>query len=599
MHNRRWFDACWLLICLAVSSAWCLSSARQLSATFDEPLYLERGLERWRSGSHAGLMKLGTMPLPIDWDTLPLYAYERWTGVPFDTVRELDRPLAWARTAALAFWWLLLVYGWLTARAIAGPWAGCLAIAWLACEPNLLSHASLATTDVPVSACLLALAYHFRAGREARWWRRVGWPGLWFGAAVLAKASGMVFGPLCLIAVEAHRMIQAKMSLEPDALRSVLPQAFRRLGVCRKRSPSRPEDCESTSPRDSRNATEGVPYSVCRDLVQIALVGFAVTFVYCGCDWRTEPSFVAWAHSLPAGQSREIMSWLSEHLAIFSNAGEGLVRQVKHNMRGHHGSYLFGHTYDKPLWYYFPAALAVKLTLSVLLAPLVLLIARRRRALNWALAAALVLFVFSLTCRVQIGIRLMLPLIVFLVTGIAAAFGELAQRGRATRPAWIVFAAASILWTAAAAWRVWPEGLCYTNVLGGGTANGYLCLSDSNYDWGQGLKELAEWSEQAGVERLDVWYFGTDPAVNQPPLRHTPLHILPITAPDELPLCLPGKYLAVSTTLAFGTRMDIPAQDHAVAYLRSRRPVARTSTFLIYDLSDKPVARSSSRPGNR
>ena len=27
----------------------------------------------------------------------------------------------------------------------------------------------------------------------------------------------------------------------------------------------------------------------------------ALVFVYCGCDWRTQPSFVAWANSLAEG----------------------------------------------------------------------------------------------------------------------------------------------------------------------------------------------------------------------------------------------------------------------------------------------------------
>src|SRR5207253_2046369 len=66
----------------------------------------------------------------------------------------------------------------------------------------LLGHACLATTDVALSACLLALAYHFRAGRAAGWRRRVALPALWFGLTFLAKATGLVFGALCLLAVE-------------------------------------------------------------------------------------------------------------------------------------------------------------------------------------------------------------------------------------------------------------------------------------------------------------------------------------------------------------------------------------------------------------
>src|SRR5205807_6301382 len=103
--------------------------------------------------------------------------------------------LPWARTGALLFWWLLLFYAWRAGRLLAGAWAGRLAVALLACEPSLLAHAALATTDIAISACLLALVYQFRAAREpgvtAGWVRRVGVPAFWFGASMLAKASAL------------------------------------------------------------------------------------------------------------------------------------------------------------------------------------------------------------------------------------------------------------------------------------------------------------------------------------------------------------------------------------------------------------------------
>ncbi len=200
-HRRRILDAGWFLACLVASSTWCVTAAHELGATFDEPLYLTRGLEVWRTGSHAGLMQLGTMPLPVDWDTLPLYVWERWRGKPFDVVADFDLILPVARAGTLAFWWLLLTYGWLAARQLAGPWGGRLAVAWLAAEPNLLAHASLATTDIAISACLLALVYHWQIGRDRTWPWRVGWPAFWFAAAIGAKASCMVFGPLFMLVV--------------------------------------------------------------------------------------------------------------------------------------------------------------------------------------------------------------------------------------------------------------------------------------------------------------------------------------------------------------------------------------------------------------
>src|SRR5262249_52089207 len=100
-RQRGWFwDGLWLLFWITASSVWCISAAGQLSATFDEPTYLERGLERWRSGSYAGLMHLGTMPLPVDVETLPLYLWERWQGRTIDVARDMEQILPWARAAA-------------------------------------------------------------------------------------------------------------------------------------------------------------------------------------------------------------------------------------------------------------------------------------------------------------------------------------------------------------------------------------------------------------------------------------------------------------------------------------------------------------------
>jgi hypothetical protein len=575
--HARLFDVVWLALCLGLSSAWCLTAARQLSATFDEPLYLAQGLERWRTGSHAGLMRLGTMPLAIDWDTLPLYLWERWQGVPADPVGDFDGSLLWARAAGLVFWWLLLVYGWLAGRQLAGPWGGRLAVAWLACEPNLLAHATLATTDISIAATLLALVYHFRAGREQAWIARVGLPGIWFGAALLAKASGMAFGPLCLVVVELERLLRGRWNASPGG---ECDRGARELG-----------QTAGVGERLTLPPLGAELWRSTRDLMQIAAVGFAVAFFSFGCDWRAEPSFVAWAKTLPEGAGRDIMLWISEHLRIFSNAGEGLVRQVKHNMRGHHGAYLLGRTFERPVWYYFPLALSMKLSLPLLVAAAGLAMTRSRRLLNWAGLAALVLLVFSLNCRVQIGIRLVLPLIVLLVVGVSAALAVIARQATGGRR-WLfaACATAAVAWTTLASCRVWPEGLCHVNELWGGAANGYLCLSDSNYDWGQGVKELAEWRQERRLERLDVWYFGTDPAANVPPLRMLPLHLLPLSRPEDVPLFAQSRYLAVGTTLLYGTPVTAPIHQRAVEFFRQREPVARTATFLIYDLGERAGA---------
>src|SRR5688572_16015220 len=110
-RREQILDGLWFLTWALLSSLWCVTAARQLGATFDEPFYLTSGLDFWRTGSHHALMKKGTMPLPMDCQTLPLFLWERWRGTPFDLTTDVPRLLPWARAVTLAFWWLLLWYG--------------------------------------------------------------------------------------------------------------------------------------------------------------------------------------------------------------------------------------------------------------------------------------------------------------------------------------------------------------------------------------------------------------------------------------------------------------------------------------------------------
>jgi hypothetical protein len=561
-RREKVWNCLWFLGWALASSVWCLGAAFELGATFDEPLYLQRGLQHWRSGSHGVLIRLGTMPLPVDVETGPLYLWERCQGVEFDPDKDAQKLLPWARAGTLVFWWLLLLYGWKAGRLLAGKWGARLAVALLACEPSLLAHASLATTDIAVSACVMAFVYHFRSGREQGWWRRVALPGLWFGLASLSKASGLVFCSICLIVLEFVRVARLGDSTEPPegGWRMKLRQLW-------------------TACRQSR-----------RDFAQIVGIGLILTFLYCGSDWQVQPSFVAWANQLPEGSMREAAVWTAENLRIFSNAGEGIVRQVKHNIHGH-GVYILGHTDRRALWYYFPLLLTIKLSTSLLLTVALLGLLRIRALGNWATAITAVLLLFSLTWRVQIGIRLALPLVVVGIVGLATA---LAQSCRADGPAWkarlfSAWAATSIVWTAGTAIAIWPNGLCFVNGLWGGTENGYLIVSEANYDWGQGLRELSRWQQQYRLAAIDVWYFGTDPLLKRLPMRPVSLHALPINGPEDVIEHVRGHYLAVSTTLMYGNTLDNPDLKKAALFLRNCKPVARTTTFLIYDFTGAAI----------
>jgi hypothetical protein len=289
---------------------------------------------------------------------------------------------------------------------------------------------------------------------------------------------------------------------------------------------------------------------------------------------------LAWVPDGPAGMA---VNWLAERMRSMPNAYHCFQFQLRHNNEGHGNVFLLGQTQSGPFWYYYPVALSIKLTLSLLGLPMLLLVLRPRAMANWACLAPLALLATTPAFQVQLGIRLILPLVVLAVVGLAAA---LARAWQAEKPGWRRktlggAAAVAVLWSACSAATVWPHGLCYTNELWGGTAEGYHYLTDSNYDWGQGLPELARWQRQHGLATMDVWYYGTDPALFRLPVRELSWNALAAAGLDVLRAHLRGRFFAASTTMLYGAS----SHDPAARFLRSCRPVARTTTFLIYDFT--------------
>jgi hypothetical protein len=284
------------------------------------------------------------------------------------------------------------------------------------------------------------------------------------------------------------------------------------------------------------------------------------------------------------------MTFTADHLRIFPNAGEGLVYQIKHNIRGH-GVYILGQTDHRALWYYFPLVLAIKLSLAtLLLSPLIACLSPRSMS-HWALAAAGVLLLFSVTYRVQIGIRLVLPIVALLAIGSGAAV-SIAWRTVTSihrRRLCTGLAVAACAWGALTSVQAWPHALAYTNELFRGDWHGSPPLHDSNIDWGQGLVELDEWRREHGLSGIDVWYFGTDPAVKHAPFRSVPLHQHQATTLAELSSQAHGSHLAVSSTLLYGSRLS-REHCHSAQFLRGLQPVGRTTTFFIFEL---PPAESA------
>src|SRR5262249_22502522 len=133
--------------------------------------------------------------------------------------------------------------------------------------------------------------------------------------------------------------------------------------------------------------------------------------------------------------------------------------------------------------------------------------------------------------------------------------------------------------------RTWPDGLRYSNELYGGNNETYKYLSDSNYDWGQGVKELDRWTEEQGLPKAHVWYYGSDPVVARDPNRVLPLHgdQYPMTVPEDALKHVKGKVVAVGYSILYRDPAQSPNMDLGVKFFKQQQPIGRTRTFLIYD----------------
>ncbi len=534
------------ILLVALTSLWIVGASRQLSATFDEPVYLKCGLDCWANHTHKPLMRLGSMPLPVDVVTFPLHLWFLWSGNTPDWEVDFGWMLAVARTTALVFWWNLLLQCFRLGLFIGGGWCGFFVLSVVGLEPNLIGHAALATTDIAVTGCLIAtfvacLKYQ-RTPSRWNWWETVAW----WALSLFAKASALVFVPILIFSAELPILWTAFCQFQGRGVFWVTLRKSLRLWM------------------------------------QMGFSALALVFLFCGSDFKQESTFVSWSKGLNPGPLADTMVWISENLRIFTNAGEGFAQQIKHNLRGH-PSYLLGNSHESAVWYHFPVLLLIKLPTWFFVIFPVLLWKQRKKPWIPGLIACCFLLVFSINCRVQIGLRLIFPLVVMLmvVFGISLYAWWQTCGFRYLGPtvgtiAFFVAAGGTIAFQ-------FPDGLRYTNDFWGQKPGPQNLVSDSNYDWGQGLLELAEKSLPIARAGQPVWvlYWGADPRVNHFPLRRLVPIDQGISSEETLTKWLSGRSIAVSATVLNGPPLP-PPYEVVRKYFRNQVPDQQLGCFTIY-----------------
>jgi dolichyl-phosphate-mannose-protein mannosyltransferase len=276
--------------------------------------------------------------------------------------------------------------------------------------------------------------------------------------------------------------------------------------------------------------------AVASRLSAIAFVGGPLVVAYLVRAWATRDPRISSKDSAATSLAKIVvvpLGALAVVWAVYGFAWEpfwvGVERFVLHGGSGH-PTFLLGTPSNRGWWYYFPVALLVKTPLPLLLAVAlgigaVATALRERR--DWAVAVPLVaaatMLAISLVVRVDLGVRLVLPMYpLFAIVGAQGVMYLLERHAsRAASVAAAAILAASIL----VAVRSHPDHLSYFNALAG--EHPERILVDSNLDWGQDLYRLRDTIAARGIrDTVRVAYFGTASlaAAGVPHARELGLH---------------------------------------------------------------------------
>jgi hypothetical protein len=535
----HWSLVILLLLCLFAQA---VGHARSASIVFDEGPHLAIGYATLRSGDlrlqpvhiHPPLANaLAAAPLLLQKDLPDPRLVEGWEIASLSAITDAvvwqyphPRRLAMAGRFPIIMMTLLLaaiVFRW--ASDLFGPRAGVVALTLCACDPNVIAHGSLITTDMAVVLWGTAAIF-----LTARYLRRCRW-GYWAGAAValgLALASKVSAVSLLL-------PLGALWLLGPR------PATWRQRGAV-----------------------------VAGGLALAALVLWAAY----GFEVRTLPDLPL---PVPAATHLEIYRSLQEHYRLGHPAF----------LMGQNSDY--GWWYYFPVAFVLKTPLATLFLLVVSVSLQVCKLARPRLVIDhWSLVirrwGSLVLFPLLYIAStpfssVNIGYRHLLPLLPFLFIFVSSLA---AQRPALHAPRFTLHALLAFYLIVTL--RTFPHYLAFFNGLAGGPTGGYRYLVDSNLDWGQNLWQLRDWMQESGVERVSYAHFS--PA--RPQVYGVEADFLPPDprAVNFAPFDpAPGVYAIGATVLQGVYTPDV----NTYAWFRSREPVARLGHALfVYEVSPRP-----------
>jgi 4-amino-4-deoxy-L-arabinose transferase-like glycosyltransferase len=468
-------------------------SVHRNSFTWDEDDHIYSGYMSWKHGDfglnpeHPPLVKLvAALPLlhlPIKMPALQnrFFKLEGFLGgKEFFFNNDADTMLFRARLAVSFFAVLLAALVFLAAKEMFGAWAGFIALALLAFDPNFLAHGAVVGTDMGLSCFLFASIYAFyRYVKSPSAWRLV-LTGLATGLAISSKHTAiLVFPMLAMLAV---------------------CELFLR---------------ENSSDRTDREPKGKRALRLAGALVLITVISVGVLWAFYGFRYEPRanhqlmnPTYAQFVNAMSRPSDVRLLSTVARFHLLPESYLYGLA-DVR-NMSDFYTSYALGKIYPQGVWFYFPLAFAIKSTLTFLLLLLLaicmipaLKLTAWREILFLTIPPAFYLFV-AMVAGMNIGFRHILPMYPLLIVLIGGAAWALIQKNRR----WAYAIAAFLIFQAVSGARTFPAYMAYANELWGGPSQTYKYLTDSNVDWAQQLKATKRYLDRRGVKNCWFVYFG-------------------------------------------------------------------------------------------
>ncbi|MEZ5401205.1 MAG: glycosyltransferase family 39 protein [Bryobacteraceae bacterium] len=436
------------ILLVIAATARIAATYRVYNHTSDEPFHIACGVEWITKGTYEleeqhpplariltaiGPSILGAKLLGRD-DNL----YDEGGAVLYQG-KDYWKRLTLARVGILPAFWAACAILWAWTRRCYGRDVALASLFLFTTLPAILAHAGLATTDMTLLVTLVAALLGF----------------LWFVTAPSMK-TGIVAGAGLALAFLSKF---STVPFYPCALAAVIALAL------------------------LRDRGEALPCATrWRAMMLPAAAGLGVCLVLIWAGYRFSFGSSVLGFPMPAPE-----------------IAEGIRQVLEHNEGGHR-SWLLGEYSPNGFWYYYPVALLFKLPIPFLLLTVwgaILAWSRKEAVYRVPIGLSAGILLFSLTSRINIGIRHVLPVLVFFtVLAALAAVTAIRSRNR-----WQALAGIALLaWMLGSGVVAHPDYLPYFNALAGNQPEDILV--DSDLDWGQDMERLGRRLRELGAKQV-------------------------------------------------------------------------------------------------